>query len=218
MGTMAGKLKGVMPATTPNGCISDQLSIPGPASRECSPLSNSAMPQAYSTTSIPRCNSPAASLNTLPCSLLMMRQISSACCSSNSRKRNMMRARRAGGVAAQPGNAALAAEMASFTVAESAIATRLAGAPSAGSKMSWLPPLPAHSRPAMKCPVRGNAPFPGAGPKACARCGSADFIQTFPKGIDQGGDLFRSRYKRRRQLDRVPSPADIKTFFQAFQA
>ena len=35
---MAGKLKGVIPATTPNGCISLQESIPGATFLLCSPL------------------------------------------------------------------------------------------------------------------------------------------------------------------------------------
>ncbi len=38
MGTMAGKLKGVMPATTPSGWRSDQLSISGPMLRLYSPF------------------------------------------------------------------------------------------------------------------------------------------------------------------------------------
>src|SRR6476646_10775057 len=37
IGTMAGKLKGVMPATTPSGWRSDQLSISGPTLRLYSP-------------------------------------------------------------------------------------------------------------------------------------------------------------------------------------
>jgi hypothetical protein len=40
-GTMAGKLKGVMPAVTPSGWNSLQLSMPGPTLRLCSPLSSS---------------------------------------------------------------------------------------------------------------------------------------------------------------------------------
>ena len=84
IGTIAGKLNGVIPATTPNGCSSDQLSMPGPAFFENSPLSNSEMPQAYSTTSIPRPNSPLASSRTLPCSAVINAHRASACCSSNS--------------------------------------------------------------------------------------------------------------------------------------
>src|SRR5690606_29006229 len=51
-GTMAGKLKGVIPATTPSGRNSLQESIAGPAFLLNSPFSNSGAPQAYSTFSI----------------------------------------------------------------------------------------------------------------------------------------------------------------------
>ena len=40
-GTMAGKLKGVMPAVTPNAWNSLHESIDGPTLRLCSPLSSS---------------------------------------------------------------------------------------------------------------------------------------------------------------------------------
>src|SRR5471032_3463074 len=40
-GTIAGKLNGVMLATTPSGCISLQDSMDGPAFLLCSPFSNS---------------------------------------------------------------------------------------------------------------------------------------------------------------------------------
>ena len=46
IGTIAGKLNGVMPATTPSGWKSDQLSMFGPTFFVCSPFSNSGMPQA----------------------------------------------------------------------------------------------------------------------------------------------------------------------------
>ena len=59
IGTMAGKLKGVMPATTPSGWRSDQLSISGPTLRLYSPFRRCGMPQAKSTTSMPRASSPA---------------------------------------------------------------------------------------------------------------------------------------------------------------
>ena len=52
-GTIAGKLKGVIPATTPNGCISLHESIPGATFLLCSPFNNSGAQQAYSTFSIP---------------------------------------------------------------------------------------------------------------------------------------------------------------------
>ena len=83
IGTIDGKLKGVMPATTPSGGNSDQESISGPTSRLCSPLRNSGAPQAYSTTSMPRCSSPWASSQTLPCSSTMAATMRSACLSSS---------------------------------------------------------------------------------------------------------------------------------------
>ena len=54
IGTMAGKLNGVMPAQTPKGWRSDQLSMSGPTLRENSPFKRCGMPQAKSTTSMPR--------------------------------------------------------------------------------------------------------------------------------------------------------------------
>ena len=68
IGTIAGKLKGVMPATTPSGWRIEWLSTPVPTSSVNSPLSSCGMPVANSTTSLPRCTSPAASEATLPCS------------------------------------------------------------------------------------------------------------------------------------------------------
>ncbi|MNC55498.1 hypothetical protein D3C75_1050340 [compost metagenome] len=61
IGTIAGKLNGVIPATTPSGCISEKLSTPVPTSGEYSPLIRCGIPQANSTTSMPRVNSPSAS-------------------------------------------------------------------------------------------------------------------------------------------------------------
>ena len=60
-GTIAGKLNGVMPATTPSGCRIDQVSMPLPTCSENSPFSRCGMPHANSTTSMPRCTSPRAS-------------------------------------------------------------------------------------------------------------------------------------------------------------
>ena len=45
-GTIAGKLNGVMPATTPSGWNSDQLSIAAATFFECSPFRSSGMPHA----------------------------------------------------------------------------------------------------------------------------------------------------------------------------
>src|SRR6266511_2218512 len=54
IGIMAGKLNGVMPATTPSGWRSENRSMPGPALSLNSPLIRCGMPQANSTTSSPR--------------------------------------------------------------------------------------------------------------------------------------------------------------------
>ena len=71
IGTMAGKLNGVMPATTPTGCLIEYESTPVETFSEYPPLSRCGMPQANSTTSRPRATSPAASEATLPCSSVM---------------------------------------------------------------------------------------------------------------------------------------------------
>ena len=53
-GIMAGKLNGVIPATTPRGWRTEWTSIPVPAFAENSPLSRWGAPAANSTTSTPR--------------------------------------------------------------------------------------------------------------------------------------------------------------------
>jgi hypothetical protein len=68
IGTIAGKLNGVMPATTPSGSRKEYMSTLVETWSEYSPLSRLGIPQANSTTSRPRCTSPSASLSTLPCS------------------------------------------------------------------------------------------------------------------------------------------------------
>ncbi len=61
IGTIAGKLNGVMPATTPSGSRKEKTSTPPDTWSENSPLSRCGMPHANSTTSSPRCTSPSAS-------------------------------------------------------------------------------------------------------------------------------------------------------------
>ena len=61
IGIMAGKLKGVIPATTPNGCLIDQLSTLVPTFSENSPFNKCGIPQANSTTSSPLVKDPLAS-------------------------------------------------------------------------------------------------------------------------------------------------------------
>ncbi len=73
-----GKLNGVMPAQTPTGWRCDQLSTLVPTFSLNSPFSICGMPQANSTTSVPRMTSPRASENTLPCSTVISRASSSS--------------------------------------------------------------------------------------------------------------------------------------------
>jgi hypothetical protein len=72
IGTITGKLNGVMPATTPSGWRSVQLSMPVETWSVKSPLSSCEIPQANSTMSMPRETSPCASVNTLPCSSVII--------------------------------------------------------------------------------------------------------------------------------------------------
>ena len=70
IGTMTGKLNGVIPATTPTGWSTVCTSTPLDTSELWEPLSICGIPQANSTHSSPRSTSPAASVTTLPCSWL----------------------------------------------------------------------------------------------------------------------------------------------------
>ena len=73
IGTIAGKLNGVMPTATPSGWRSECESTPVPTASDASPLSRCAAPQANSTTSRPRWTSPRASSTVLPCSAVIAR-------------------------------------------------------------------------------------------------------------------------------------------------
>ena len=117
IGTIAGKLNGVMPTHTPSGCSSECASMPRPTDSECSPLSRCGMPETNSATSMPRCTDPIASSKTLPCSSLITAAISRWWRSINSRNRVSTRARFSAGVARQAGNAAAAACTAASTSA-----------------------------------------------------------------------------------------------------
>ena len=150
IGTMAGKLNGVMPATTPTGWRIENTSTPPATCGEYSPFSACGIPQANSTTSSPRAISPLASSNVLPCCDEISRASSSRLARTRSRKLNMTCARLAAGVADQLGNAALAAATAAFTSSVLASGTDVTGWPVAGLKTSWARPLaPAFSAPLM---------------------------------------------------------------------
>ena len=158
IGTMKGKLKGVMPATTPNGWRSVQLSMPAETWSLKSPFSSCGAPQANSTMSMPRATSPWASLKTLPCSAVIMAASSSLCACSSSRNLNITRARRSGGAPAQAGKAACAAATAALTSSRLASCTWRAMAPVAGWKTGWRrPELAVCARPAMKWPTSALA-------------------------------------------------------------
>src|SRR5690606_20289488 len=152
-GTMAGKLNGVIPATTPSGWNSLQESIAGPAFLLYSPFNSSGAPQAYSTFSIPRCSSPMASWAILPCSSPIRRQISSALRSSNSLKRNMILARLSGGVLRQAGYAASDAATVALTVVLLASATCFDASPVDGLKTSWGRLACVSIVPLIECPI-----------------------------------------------------------------
>ena len=111
IGTMAGKLNGVIPATTPSGCLIEYESTPVETFSEKPPLSRCGMPQANSTTSRPRATSPAASEATLPCSSVMSLASSVAWFLTSSRKANRTVAR----LASETRPQVLAASLATLT-------------------------------------------------------------------------------------------------------
>ncbi len=132
IGTIAGKLNGVMPAHTPTGWRSEKLSTPVPTLSLKSPFSRCGMPVANSTTSMPRVIEPSASLIVLPCSCDTSRARSVLCVSIRSRNRIRMRARRNAGAARHAGNAAVAAAAAASTSAASLNGTCRSTSPVAG--------------------------------------------------------------------------------------
>ena len=169
---MQGKLNGVMPATTPSGWRSVQLSIPLDTWSVKSPLSSCGIPQANSAISMPRVTSPCASLSTLPCSLVMSAASASRRSVSSATKRASTRARRTGGVFAQAGSADCALATAAATSAGSAQATCRATAPLAGSNTSSAGPAPLTARPPIQC---GTVAAPaGAGGGLSPRAGRLD--------------------------------------------
>ena len=140
MGTMAGKLNGLMPAHTPIGIIWLKLSTPPPTFRLCSPFCRCGIPQANSTTSKPRVNSPLASENTLPCSAVISSANSSACSSTSALNLNIMRARFSGVTLLQVLNASCALAMAARVSSADDRATSLLWLPVAGLKTGAVRP------------------------------------------------------------------------------
>ncbi|MNJ62035.1 hypothetical protein D3C77_578550 [compost metagenome] len=115
IGTITGKLNGVMPVTTPSGWRRVQLSMLVLTWSVKSVFSSCGAPQANSTISMPRITSPWASVNTLPCSAVIMRARSSRCSLSSARNLFSTRERRRGDRLLQAGKAALAEATAAST-------------------------------------------------------------------------------------------------------
>ena len=111
IGTMAGKLNGLMTPTGPSGWRIEYTSTLVEAFSVNPPLSRCGMPQANSTTSWPRLISPSASETTLPCSLVMILASSPLRALSSSRKANNAADRLANDVSRQAGNATAAASI-----------------------------------------------------------------------------------------------------------
>ena len=150
-GTIDGKLKGVIPATTPTGWRSEKLSIPRETCQEWSPLSSCGSPQANSTSSSSRCTSPWASPVTLPCSVVTIRAISSRRACSSSRNANMIAVRFDRDVDSHAGAATTAACTAASTSSASANGTCATTSPVAEFVTSpWRPDRELSSRPSIQ--------------------------------------------------------------------
>ena len=111
IGTMAGKLKGVMPATTPSGSRRNSQVTPRLTSSEA-PASRFCRDRAKSHTSSPLSSPARASATVLPASLAARWASRSSCDSSSERKRDMITVRSRTGMARQPGTAPFAASTA----------------------------------------------------------------------------------------------------------
>ena len=133
IGTMAGKLNGLMMATGPSGWRRLNTSTPVETCSLCSPLARCGAPRANSTTSWPRVTSPSASESTLPCSSVMMAASSGLRALSNSRNLKRICWRFAQDMSRQAANASVAALMADSTSVASASTTCLVTTPLAGS-------------------------------------------------------------------------------------
>src|ERR1700682_2292186 len=173
IGTMAGKLKGVIPAHTPTGWRSEKLSTSVPTLSLKSPLSRCGMPVANSITSMPRVIEPSASAAVFPCSCETSRARSDLCVCIRSRKRIRMRARRSAGAARHDGNAVLAASTAASTSKASARGTWRTTSPVAGLVTSpYRVVCAATARPPIHSGSRSNVVRSMAPPSHAASCSS----------------------------------------------
>ena len=94
------------------------------------------MPQANSTTSMPRCTEPMASGSVLPCSSVTIDASSFWCFFIRFRNSCITRARRSGGVSRHAGRAVPAASTARFIILESEKTTLRVTCPVAGLNTS----------------------------------------------------------------------------------
>src|SRR5881396_316242 len=157
-GTMLGKLKGVMPATTPTGNRTSSSSMPSAIWSRLVPIISEGAPQASSTTSMARRTSPLASGSVLPFSWVTSRESSSNRSSSRALNRNITWARSGTGVSAQAGKASAAARTARSISSGVEYGSSAMVSPVAGSKIgstssdpdSWnRPPISAGTRSAL---------------------------------------------------------------------
>ena len=194
IGTMTGKLNGVMPATTPSGWRTEDASTPVETSSENSPFNRWGMPQANSTTSMPRATSPRASSSTLPCSSVIRRARSSRWRSANSRKANRMRVRAVSDVSRQPAQAPTAPATARSTSASEARATTPVCAPDAGLNTGAVRGSPPRSEKPIRFMVclpaggRRSACLPSAGPSGGSVAESMPWPNATPPGDAGAGD------------------------------
>ena len=135
-GIIAGKLNGVIAATTPTGWRSMCTSTPRATRSRFSPLSRCGAAIAASTDSIPRPTSAFASSSVFPMSWVTSAAISSWWARSSCCRRISARARTRGEVSRQAGNAARAARTAASTSPAPLRGTRASVSPLAGSSES----------------------------------------------------------------------------------
>ncbi len=137
-GTIAGKLNGVIAATTPTGWLKLSTSIPRETPSSVSPLSRWGAAMAASTDSMPRPISAKASGTVLPMSVATSRASSSWWATSTWRRSIRARARASTGVAAHSGWAARAAATARSTSAAPERGTRARSSPVAGLRVTSI--------------------------------------------------------------------------------
>ena len=154
IGTITGKLNGVIPATTPSGDRNEKTSTSVDAWSEKDPLSRWGMPHANSTTSRPRSTSPRASERTFPCSELTSSASSPARAVASSRNAKRTFARRESDDWDHSSKAAAATRTASATSAAEPRTTSACWAPVAGSQTGAVPAgFPEVGLPPIQCSI-----------------------------------------------------------------